>query len=145
MEQTEIAQSIIIKKPVGLRGVSMILLLESLFFSFFLVLSIFNVGIKSFFTANTIFETLGILLLLLPVISIPFCFLVSNMKKVGLYGIVTIVSTALCIALIYLITILSMNTAGSFIAGVLFLLLMLVIIINLPILIYLLSIRKKFI
>jgi hypothetical protein len=129
MENLENTNNQTEKKPAWLRMASGILLVECIFLLSPLFIFLFTGGIRqtNFFTP----------LLFLPIIAIPFCFLVSNMKKAGLYGVITLTS----IVLIYLIYILIFHSVGPFIT----LLVSLPVVINVPIIIYLLSIRNKFV
>lgn len=131
MEPIQTTSNQIVQVPNGIKIASVILLLEgiiSLLLSFFLIAS------SGF---SSIVNGLG--LIFLPIIFLPFCFLLRKMKKTGLYGIF-VLFVAILLYFVFLIT-----QSTDFNELILASFLRVILIINLPILIYLLSVRKSFI
>ncbi len=130
MESLEIKNNQIAQVPLGIKIASIIFLLEgiiSLLLSFFLIAS------SGF---SSIVNGLG--LIFLPIIFLPFCFLLRKMKKTGLYGI-SVLFVAILLYFVFLIT-----QSTDFNELILASFLRVVLIINLPVLIYLLTVRKSF-
>lgn len=133
MPPTEIVNKVISKKPIGLRISSIILLLEGLS-SLFIFFSVTNTGFFSW-SFKISYE---VIILMSGIALVPFSFYLSNMKKIGWYSIVVLI----CVMLFSLLFIVISTAGGPSVAGFL---LVPTTIVNLPILIYLLSIRNKFI
>jgi hypothetical protein len=131
MEPIQTTNNQIVQVPNGIKIASVILLLEGIISLLLSFLFIVSSGLSS------ISNGLGILLL--PIIFLPFCFLVRKIKKIGLYGI-CFLFIAILLYFVFLIT-----KSTDFNELILTSFLRAILIVNLPILIYLLSVRKSFI